>query len=388
MRHDKLPLSRRLGSYQMCGHGPGSPTSWPGRREGGLLLVLGAQMHSRSLCRFAEARWIPCPVPKNVLCSEAWRNDETQRMRSPSHCLVACFRGLTISLLAACGGKDGDVCSPTLGRPLAVLSAFPAEMGAVLAHAREVREVAHGRRRVRLAQIGKHPVVVGMTGIGLVNARQAAGEIVNQFAISGVLLAGVAGSSSVPIGNVVVPQRWRLRSGEDFSVHPAWWRIVQELALRGELALARCTTVRMLDGPRSVCMPGLPQLLSAELGLSDDPFAGQPFPCEEGGDDLYGCDLPGNDLAATLTKTVAHPRRANRRAEDRPAITDMETAAMAQVASEQGLPFLAFRAVSDGPGDPLQLPNFLEQFSTYYRYAATNAALAVEAFLQTLPCGR
>jgi adenosylhomocysteine nucleosidase len=62
----------------------------------------------------------------------------------------------------------------------------------------------------------------------------------------------------------------------------------------------------------------------------------------------------------------------------------METAAVARVAAEKGLPFIAFRAVSDGAGDPLNLMGFFEQFFAYYRLAADNAAIATIAFLERL----
>ena len=45
-----------------------------------------------------------------------------------------------------------------------------------------------------------------------------------------------------------------------------------------------------------------------------------------------------------------------------------------------GLPFVAFRASSDGSDDPLALSGFLEFFA-YYRLAARNAASAAAVFL-------
>ena len=62
----------------------------------------------------------------------------------------------------------------------------------------------------------------------------------------------------------------------------------------------------------------------------------------------------------------------------------METAAAAREAAARGVRFIAFRAVSDGAEDPLGLPGFPAQFFAYYRLAATNAAIAVTAFLEQL----
>ena len=48
------------------------------------------------------------------------------------------------------------------------------------------------------------------------------------------------------------------------------------------------------------------------------------------------------------------------------------------------MPFIAFRAVSDGDGDPLGLPGFPQQFFAYYPLAAANAAAVAEAFVARL----
>lgn len=61
---------------------------------------------------------------------------------------------------------------------------------------------------------------------------------------------------------------------------------------------------------------------------------------------------------------------------------DMETAATAEVAALAGIPFLGVRAVSDGGGDPLQLPGFPAQFFTYRQLAGNNAAALTLAILE------
>jgi nucleoside phosphorylase len=67
-----------------------------------------------------------------------------------------------------------------------------------------------------------------------------------------------------------------------------------------------------------------------------------------------------------------------------PIAVDMETTAVAREAEARGLPFIAFRAASDGEGDPLSLPGFPAQFFAYYRLAARNAAAVTIAFLERL----
>jgi adenosylhomocysteine nucleosidase len=60
----------------------------------------------------------------------------------------------------------------------------------------------------------------------------------------------------------------------------------------------------------------------------------------------------------------------------------METAAIGREALARQVPFIAFRATSDGAEDPLMLPGFPAQFFAYYRLAAQNAAEASAAFLE------
>ena len=55
---------------------------------------------------------------------------------------------------------------------------------------------------------------------------------------------------------------------------------------------------------------------------------------------------------------------------------------MAKVAARSGVPFIAFRSLSDGKGDPLMLPGFPFQFFVYRQLAADNAATMALAFLK------
>src|SRR5262249_369162 len=105
------------------------------------------------------------------------------------------------------------------------------------------------------------------------------------------------------------------------------------------------------------------------------PFGGSAVPCSPGGNEIFGCELP---TAAALRQA---PRAA---AAAPPEVEDMETAAVARVAANHDLPFLAMRAVPDGKGDPLGDRGFPLQFFDYYRFAAVNAALATRGVTREL----
>jgi nucleoside phosphorylase len=95
---------------------------------------------------------------------------------------------------------------------------------------------------------------------------------------------------------------------------------------------------------------------------------------------VFGCDVTdsGSSSRAGFGADAEHP------AQDAYVAVDMESAAVARAAAAAGLPFIAFRAVSDGEGDPLGLPGFPAQFFAYYPLAANNAAAAATAFLERL----
>src|SRR5438094_875720 len=104
-------------------------------------------------------------------------------------------------------------------------------------------------------------------------------------------------------------------------------------------------------------------------GQSEDPFGGSAFACMPGGGQVFGCD------EALFTTPLVLPAAVV------PDATDMETAAVARVARDAGVPYVGFRGVSDGGGDPLGLPGFPAQFFAYYRLSADNAAATATAFL-------
>ena len=52
------------------------------------------------------------------------------------------------------------------------------------------------------------------------------------------------------------------------------------------------------------------------------------------------------------------------------------------VANRHRVPFLGVRSVSDGKGDPLNLPGFPVQFAVYRQLAGNNAAAVTVAFLR------
>lgn len=284
------------------------------------------------------------------------------------------------------------------GGPILVLAAFPGELAALLAHAQVTEEIPLGALVLRPATLGGVPVVVGMTGIGLANASRTTREAVRLFTPRGIVMAGVAGSPH-RIGDVTVPEAWQLAGEGVYPVDAAWLELARAVAAPGGVVLERCTAVPPEVASGIVCMPEPLAVWVGGVGQSSDPFVGGAPECSPDGHPVFGCDAGGASSAAlgsgdARAASSASDRAALRVAADatlpaRPAqddfvAVDMETAAVAQVAAEHGLRFIAFRAVSDGANDPLGLPGFPAQFFAYYPLAARNAAAAVAAFLARL----
>src|SRR5881296_3431555 len=94
-----------------------------------------------------------------------------------------------------------------------ILSAYPTEGAKLLAAAAPATEVGvfNGRRFFAGTIAGKN-IVMGLTGIGLVNADRTTRAVLayleaSAFGVNAIVFSGVAGSS-YNIGDVVVPDHW------------------------------------------------------------------------------------------------------------------------------------------------------------------------------------
>jgi nucleoside phosphorylase len=285
--------------------------------------------------------------------------------------------------VVACGCGDSDSSPPRF----AVLSAFPAEIAPNLARATISETIIQDGHVFHVGVLQGVPVILALTGIGLVNAAATTDALLARFDVTGVVVSAVAGSGgSLPIADVAVPAAWETTDGTSYPAHQEWLDLANEIAASGAVSLQRCTLVPSASSD-PVCMPQQPTIVVGGVGQSSDPFNNKPFPCTPGGGDVYGCDpLLGTGATPALGRnaigTLAAVHSAAPTAADAPVVVDMETAAIAREATAHGVPFIAFRAVSDGPGDPLGLPNFLEQFPAYYGLAAQNASAATIAFLE------
>jgi nucleoside phosphorylase len=295
-----------------------------------------------------------------------------------------------------------------------ILSALPAEADAILARTTldpNPAVVVDGHH-FYLGSIAGKKVIVGLTGIGIVNATNTTESALDHFtpasgvSIGAVVFSGVAGSSGrTEIGDVAVPARWTSDSG-------ATWHGVDT----GMLAAANALTVDLVStdtisdpacrlcGPlASVPLVDLqrePRLFVGGDGSTDDNNNGTAFPSVPSipliGDIFGAQPYRAPDFSLLFTGNVFQAlgpfltqgllsNVTGLLTDTPPALdaVDQETAAAQQVADAHGVPFLGVRGMSDGPGDPLHLPGYPFTFVVYKQIAADNAAIVTDAFLRS-----
>ena len=294
-----------------------------------------------------------------------------------SRLLPVVVAALAVSAVA-CGSGDDDPAPQA--RPFAVVSAFPAELAPHLKRAviSETRTI--DGRLFRIGTLDGVPVVLALTGIGLVNAEARTRSLLEHFDVRGIVVSAVAGSTTLPIGDVAVPLTWMTKDGATYAADPQWLALAREVAVEGTAALDACTTVASAK-VNPVCLVQLPSIVVGGVGQSSDPFGGKAFACQMNSNPVYGCDVTPDGGAAAAVGPHA-TETATAADTEAPVAEDMETAAIAGEAAAHGVRFIAFRAMSDGPGDPLGLGGFPTQFFAYYPLAADNAAAATVAFLK------
>jgi nucleoside phosphorylase len=152
-----------------------------------------------------------------------------------------------LAAVAACSSSGNQQCPD---RMIAVLAAFPGELQPLVDRMTVHETVELAGRVLRVGELGGVPVVVGMTGIGLVNSANTTSAVLDAFPVTGVVMSGVAGSFH-KIGDVAVPETWSLPGGETFAVDRDWFEIAQRLSGPGTVPLESCTELPLEPDARS-----------------------------------------------------------------------------------------------------------------------------------------
>jgi adenosylhomocysteine nucleosidase len=233
-------------------------------------------------------------------------------------------------------------------------------------------------------------VVLFKTGVSIVNAAMTTQLALTLFEIDEIVVSGIAGAvdPALNIGDVAVPARWGkydemvfLRDAEDplqalppglIPQFPPYDAFMATRGVRIASAQSPAPTPRFWY-PADPALLAVARTAAADVALNGCYRSGAEDACLEpaprvrvGGAGVSGSIFLDNaDFRRFLDDTFDAD------------VVEMETAAVAMVAHANGVPFIAFRSVSDlagGEGSPNEMRLFM-------RFAATNAALLVRAYL-------
>jgi adenosylhomocysteine nucleosidase len=275
---------------------------------------------------------------------------------------------------------------------LAIISAFAPELEALKAQANIEKVVVLNGRSVYVGTLARHKVLLTLSGVSMVNAAMTTQALIDHFRVEGILFSGIAGGvdPGLNIGDVVIPARWSEYQENLFAretapgvfTPPSWFQVtlpnygmmfpedvdictvdgtpdqespvvwfpVDSAMLKaatrvaGTVVLDRCTS-------QNVCLDTTPVVRPGGSGVSGPTFV----------------DNAGyRDYARGVWQADA---------------LDMESAALAHVATVNGVPFIILRSLSDlaggGPGE--------NEMDTFFQLAANNSARVMMAFLKAWP---
>lgn len=238
---------------------------------------------------------------------------------------------------------------------LALVSALPEELQAVLDLLPDEQRVIVGRRVFWQGHLHGQTVVAVLSGIGKVAAANTATLLAGRFGVSAIVMTGVAGGlgPGVKVGDVVVARELLQHDMDASPIFPRHEvpgygrsRFATDTALTERLARACEATLRdprATLGDAAVSAFGL-QAPRTHQGLL---VSGDRFVSRSSESDALRAELP--DALAV----------------------DMESAAVAQVCADFGLPFAVVRTISDRADDAahVDFPRFLTQVASRYSAA-------------------
>jgi len=268
---------------------------------------------------------------------------------------------------------------------IAVISAFAPEWVKLKAAANDAKSHDVNGIEFVTATLSGRKVVLFLSGISMVNATMATQIALDRFDITGIVFSGIAGGvdPALHIGDVVVAEQWaqyleatfaRDLGGGKYAL-PPWKKPEQpnygmifpssvEVRRAGlkqpeekfwfsadagmlaaarrlhDVPLAHCTTA-------NVCLEQKPRLLVGGNGVSGQAFVDN----------------------ADFRRYVFASFKAQ--------VLDMESAAVAMVAYANGVPFIAFRSLSDLAGGE----SGANEMATFMALASDNSASVVQRFL-------
>lgn len=270
---------------------------------------------------------------------------------------------------------------------LAVVSAYEPEWQ-VLLDTIEVEETFNiNGYDYTIGKLAGNDVVLFLTGVSMVNAAMTTQIVIDRFKVTGIVFSGISGgvNPELNIGDVTVAEQWgqyqemlygrenpdgtflipewaetpfpaygymfpqnvEVRTAEKPEIEYRFWFPVDAAMLEvaktieGKVTLDKC-------GADNICLSHDPKLVFGGNGVSGQTFVDN----------------------AEFREWTFETFEAE--------VLDMETAAVAMVAYQNSVPYIAFRSLSDlaggGPGE--------NEIGTFFQVASDNSAKVMLAFLE------
>lgn len=269
---------------------------------------------------------------------------------------------------------------------IAVISAFAPELTVLLPQVQNpVKHRANGVEFTTGTLSGK-PVVVFLSGISMTNAAMNTQLALDRFNVSHIVFSGIAGgvNPGLHIGDVTVPAQWGqymewLMAREDkpgqYSA-PAWMKSELTMPAFGMMhpRPVEVRTAASTGIAKKFWFAADPQMLAVARGLQNVALEHcHASTCLKQRPQLV---VGGNGVSGqAFVDNKAFREYAFKTFEAN--VLDMETAATAMVAHSNGVPYIAFRSLSDlaggGEGE--------NEMGTFMGIAAANSAKVLQAFL-------
>ncbi len=232
------------------------------------------------------------------------------------------------------------------------------------------------------------PVVLFLSGVGMVNAAMTTQQAIDRFELEAIVFSGIAGGvdPDLDIGDVVVADRWAQylhsvfarETADGFSpppfietpfanhglIFPQTIRVTQDGVEEPETKFWFDVDADLLATAKEVAPD-----ITLESCAAEGECLSEPPQLIIGGSGVSGSVFVDN---ADFRRYVFDTFEAK--------VLDMESAASAHVAYNNGIPFIAFRSLSDlaggGEGE--------NEMGTFFGLASENSAKVVKALLKAL----
>jgi adenosylhomocysteine nucleosidase len=304
--------------------------------------------------------------------------------------------GLCIGLAGAAVAQPARRCLSECTPRIAIVSAFGAEADILLAQTTAKRVWVINGKRFTTGTLRGNRVVIVLSGVSMINATMVTQQLIDHFRVERLIMSGIAGgiNPAYHVGDVTVPDRWAM------PMEVYWNADDQVPAACGKPRDVSCLGLALADAPPfnnwylrenhvlsssnaprgefRLDYPVDAQMLKVARGL-------QPVLARCGPKDATQCvsqqpRLIVGGRGVSGTAFLANPKYRAYLFEALQAETiDMETAALAHVAFSNGVPYIAFRSLSDLAGATEFNADVAALFSS--GLAETNEAAVTLAFL-------